>query len=160
MLVRLGFAKQDRVTTVPTVAVLVALLGATGLLVGGAAAVMILVRGTAFQPSEVAPLIGMFGFFGFMSVMMSVAGSLAVRAGRLSVWREQDVLRWRMDGAEHSMPTDRAEIVVQQHGVGKYQQFTVALVGGSEPLELGASMLESVAKAQSRRYAKSLGLES
>ncbi|MCR9159901.1 MAG: hypothetical protein ACE37F_06095 [Nannocystaceae bacterium] len=160
MLIRIGFAKPGRITTVPSVAVAVALLGATGLLVGAAAAVMIVVRGTQLQAADVPPMVGLFGFFGVSSLVMAIAGGLAVRSGRLDVWREADELRWRRADGQGAMPRAGAGVVVRTQGFGKYRQYAVELVGpGAEHgLALGGSVLETVAKARRSRYARALGL--
>jgi hypothetical protein len=160
VLVRIGLAKQGQVTTVPTVAVMVALLGATGLLVGAAAAVMIVARGTELQASDVPPMVALFGFFGVSSLVMAIAGSLAVRSGRVRVWREDDVVRWQRGENEGAMPSARATVHVRKHGFGNYRHFTVELTGhdAADRLELGGSVLEAVARARQARFARALGL--
>ena len=147
-------------TTVPTVAVMVALLGVTGLLVGLAAATMIVVRGTALEPSDVPPMIALFAFFGGSSFVMAVAGSLAVRSGRLTVWRDGDMVRWRSGTDEHSMAAVGASVEVRKHGFGNYRHFSVELSGrdAGERVELGGNVLESVARSRQARFAGALGL--
>ncbi|MEM6291559.1 MAG: hypothetical protein AAGA54_09850 [Myxococcota bacterium] len=160
MLVRLGLAKQGRVTTVPTVAVMIALLGYTGLAAGLGALAMMAARGQLQNPGEVAPVLVLFAFFGFMSVMMSVSGTLGARSGRVIIERAGETLSWRYGEKQGSMPAASARVSVQQRGMAKYRHYEVVLLGasGTEPLQLGASVLESLAQARSRRFARSLGL--
>lgn len=160
MLVRIGLAKQGRVTTVPTVAVMVALLGATGLLVGLAAATMIVVRGTELASSDVPPMVGLFAFFGVSSLVMTIAGSFATRSGRLAVWRDEEMLRWRSGTEEGSMSSARASVAVRKQGFGNYRHFSVELTASDtqQRVELGGSVLESVAKSRQARFSRALGL--
>ncbi len=160
MLVRLGLAKQGRVTTVPTVAVMIAVLGYTGLAAGLGALATMAARGQLQNLGELAPVLVLFAFFGFMSVMMSVSGTLAARSGRVIIERTGETLAWRHGEKRGSMPAVRARVSVHQRGMAKYRHYEVVLRGasGTEPLQLGGSVLESLARARRRRFARSLGL--
>lgn len=139
---------------------MVALLGATGLLVGLMAATMLVVRGTELASADVPPLVALFAFFGVSSLVMTIAGSLATRSGRLTVWREGEMMRWQSGADKGAMSSVRASIAVRRHGFGKYRHFLVELTDHDTGrcLELGGSVLEFIARSRQARFTRALGL--
>lgn len=146
--------------TAPSMALMVAAFGGTGVLAGVAAFVMLLVGSEAAPTDQLGPMIVMFAFFGITSLAMSIAGGMAVRSGLIVVRLESGTLRWRKGTEAGSIASEGARIVVRQQGFGTYRYYSVQLLGTQgEPLELGGSVLESLARARCRWFARSLKLE-
>ena len=148
--------------TAPSMALMIAAFGGTGVVAGLAAFVTLLAQGSEDAPPEqLGPMLVMFAFFGIASSVMCVAGGLSVRSGLVVVRRDSGELRWLEGGEAGSIRSEDARLVVRQQGFGTYRYFSVLLLGseGEQPLELGGGVLESLAQARCRWFARSLKLE-
>jgi len=94
-----------------------------------------------------------------MSMVMSVAGSLAIRSGTLVIDRDGETVRWRRGTQTGSVPAQHAELVLRHQGFGQYRSVHIVLVDRrvGEIAELGASVFERVARWECDRFAAKLG---